>query len=158
MSAFLEEQQLDSILTILNGEATKFASKILFKEPYVLAVPDDHRLANRRSVTLADLHDEPFILRTRCDFYHDASNVLASRGVKVRVVYQTDQDDRALALVAAGVGLAFIPAHFGAPAVKQVPVSDLGIMREVGLLWPFDREDADLGEFIKFAGRHCWTA
>lgn len=154
---FLEEQQLDSILTILDREASKFASKVLFKEPYVLAVPEDHRFAHRQSVTLADIHDERFILRTRCDFYQDAANVLASRGIKVRVVYQTDHDDRALALVAAGIGLAFIPAHFDAPTIKQVTVSDLGIVREVGLLWPRDREDADLAAFIKFAGRHGWT-
>ncbi|WOJ90597.1 LysR family transcriptional regulator [Methylocapsa polymorpha] len=154
---FLDEQQLDAILTILDGDASKFASQVLFKEPYVLAVPEDHRFARRQSVTLADLHDEPFILRTRCDFYHDAANVLVSRGVKVRVVYQTDQDDRALALVAAGIGLAFVPAHFDAPGVKQVPVSDLGIVREVGLMWSSDRKDADLEEFIKFAGRRCWA-
>ncbi len=157
LSEFLDEQQLDSILTILDGANPKFASKVLFKEPYVLAVPEDHRFAQRPSVALADLHDEPFILRTRCDFYHDAANVLAARGVKVRVVYQTDQDDRALALVAAGIGLAFVPAHFDAPTVRQVPVSDLGLVREVGLLWPRDREDADLAEFTKFAARHSWT-
>lgn len=154
---FLDEQQLDAILTILDGDVSKFAAKVLFKEPYVLAVPEDHRFARRQSVTLADIHDEPFILRTRCDFYQDAANVLASRGIKVRVVYQTDQDDRALALVAAGIGLAFVPAHFDAPTVAQVTVSDLGIVREVGLLWPRDRDDADLEAFISFAGRHGWT-
>lgn len=157
LTAFLEDQQLDSILTILDRDASKFASLVLFKEPYVLAAPEDHRFAKLKSVTLADLHDEPFVLRTRCDFYQDAANVLIERGIKVRVVYQTDQDDRALALVAAGIGLAFVPAHFDAPTVKQVPVLDLGIVREVGLLWPQDREDADLAEFIKFASRHGWT-
>ncbi|WP_026607512.1 LysR family transcriptional regulator [Methylocapsa acidiphila] len=157
LSAFLEEQQLDSILTILNGAPSTFASLVLFKEPYVLAVPEEHKLAHRKSVSLADLHDEPFILRTRCDFYHDSTKALAARGIKVRVIYQTDQDDRALALVAAGLGLAFVPAHFGAPLVRQVPVDDLGLVREVGLLWRHEREDDDLAEFAKFAGRHLWT-
>ncbi len=95
-------------------------------------------------------------MRTRCDFYQDVPNVLVARGIKLRVVYQTDQDDRALALVAAGIGLSLVPAHFEVDAVKQVPVSDLGISRAIGLLWPPGREDGDLKEFIRFAESHCW--
>jgi hypothetical protein len=44
-------------------------------------------------------------------------------------MYKTDQDDRALAQVAAGVGLALFPAHFEMSAVKKVAVSDLGLSR-----------------------------
>ena len=64
--------------------------------------------------------------------------------------------DRALALVAVGVGLALFPAHFEMPAIKQVLVSDLGLSRTIGLLWARERE-GDLKEFIKFAGSHSWT-
>lgn len=74
---------------------------------------------------LADLDGEPVIVRTRCDFYQDVTNVLVARGIKIRVVYQTGQDDMAaLALVAAGIGLALVPAHFELSAVIQVPVLD----------------------------------
>src|ERR1700720_3420380 len=81
---------------------------------------------------------------------------LHSHGVELRVMYKTDQDDRALALVAAGVGLALFPAHFEMPAIKQVAVSDLGLSRAIGLFWARDRED-DLKEFIKFPESHSWT-
>lgn len=153
----LTEAQLDTVLTILNGDVSKFASRVLFKEPYVLAVPEDHRFARRQTVKLADLQGESFILRTRCDFFQEANNALASRGIKTRVVYQTDQDDRALALVAAGLGLALVPAHYDLPAVKQVHVSDLGLVRAIGLLWTREKENDDLPEFIKFAESHGWT-
>jgi len=154
---FLAEQELDTVLTIVGGNDLKFASRVLFEEPYLLAVPKDHRFARRQSVKLADLDGEPFIVRTRCDFYQDVTDLLVARGVKTRVVYQTDQDDRALALVAAGIGLALVPAHFQISAVKQVPVSDLGVSRAIGLLWSREREHADLKEFIEFAGGHCWA-
>jgi DNA-binding transcriptional LysR family regulator len=95
-------------------------------------------------------------VRARCDRYHDVTDALNSHGVELRVMYKTDQDDRALALVAAGVGLALFPAHFEMPAVKKVVVSDLGLSRAIGLLWARDRED-DLKEFIKFAESHSWT-
>jgi DNA-binding transcriptional LysR family regulator len=64
------------------------------------------------------------------------------------VVYETDRGDRALALVAAGLGVALLPGHFEFPAVKHVPVSDLGICRTVGLLWLREREDAGLKDLI----------
>ena len=61
---FLAEQELD-------GNDLKFASRVLFEEPYLLAVPKDHRFARRQSVKLADLDGEPFIVRTSCDFYQE---------------------------------------------------------------------------------------
>jgi DNA-binding transcriptional LysR family regulator len=154
---FLAEQELDTVLTIVVGNDLNFARRVLFEEPYLLAVPKDHRFAQRQSVKLADLDGEPVIVRTRCDFYQDVTNVLVARGIKIRVVYQTDQDDRALALVAAGIGLALVPAHFELSAVSQVPVLDLGISRAIGLLWSREREHANLKEFIEFAGEHCWA-
>jgi DNA-binding transcriptional LysR family regulator len=155
--AFLDEGQLDTILTIFDGDAAKYASRVLFEEPYVLAVPKDHGFAQRQSVKLADLDGEPFISRTRCDRYQEVTDELIARGIKLRVVYQTDQDDRALALVAAGIGLSLVPAHFDVANVKQVPVQDLGLVRTIGLLWPHEREQGDLDEFIKFAASHAWT-
>jgi DNA-binding transcriptional LysR family regulator len=152
----LAERQVDAVLTILDGGAAKFPIRVLFKEPYVLAVPLDHRLAQRESATVADLHDEPFIVRTGRDRFEDASNALISRGIKIRVVYRTAQIDRTLALVAAGVGLSFIPARLGTPAVKLVQVADMDFFRTYGLLWSRERED-DLTEFIKFAESHSWT-
>jgi DNA-binding transcriptional LysR family regulator len=153
---WLAERQVDAVLTILDDSASKFASRILFKEPYVLAVPVDHRFVRQESVTLTDLHDEPFIVRTGRDRFKDASNALVSHGIKIRVVYKTSQLDRTLALVAAGVGLSFIPSRLVTPAVKQVLVANMDFSRTFGLLWSRERED-DLKEFITFAESHCWT-
>jgi DNA-binding transcriptional LysR family regulator len=151
----LTEQQLDAVVTILDESASKFASRVLFKEPYVLAVPVAHRFAQRESVTPADLEGEPFIVRTGRDKFLDASHALVTRGIKIRVVYKTAQIDRTLALIAAGVGLSFIPAHLATPAVKQVPVAHMDFSRTYGLLWSHEREN-DLKEFIEFAESHCW--
>jgi DNA-binding transcriptional LysR family regulator len=157
LTGLLTDRRVDTILTIFDDDSTtKFPSRVLFEEPYVLAVPEAHRFAKRKSVTLSDLRDEPFIVRARCDRYRDVNDTLDSRGITLNVMYKTDQDDRALALVAAGVGLALFPAHFEMPAVKKVAVSDLGFSRAIGLLWSRERE-SDLKEFIKYADSHCWA-
>jgi DNA-binding transcriptional LysR family regulator len=151
----LAEWKLDAVVTTLDQGTSKFASRILFKQPYVLAVPLDHRFACRKCVRLAELEDEPFIVRTGCDTFQDASNALVSRGFRIRVVYKTAHIDRTLALVAAGIGISFVPAWLGRPGVKRVQVPDLGFFRAVGLLWPPEREDGYLKQFITFAERHC---
>jgi DNA-binding transcriptional LysR family regulator len=151
-------QELDAVLTIFIGNEQKAASRVLFKMPYMLAVREDHRFAQRQAVALVDLANELFILPEGCPGLQEVTNVLASRGIAIRVAYKTDRDDMALALVAAGVGLAFVPGQFEVPTVKQVPVPDLGIFREVGLIWQRERKGSALKEFIDFAATHCWSA
>lgn len=157
LSEWLAERRLDTVLTILDGNTAKLASRVLFEEPYSLAVPEDHRLAHLPAVDLSDLHDEAFIVRTGTDRFQDGAHALVAAGIRIQVVYQTDQLDRALALVAAGVGLALVPAGFETPAVKLMPVSGLKIVRKYGLLWPSDRDAGDLQELIAFAESHGWT-
>ncbi len=124
----------------------------------MLAVPADHRFAQRQAVSAGDLASERLILPERCVYMLDVTNALASLGVRPNVVYRTDNDDRALALVAAGFGLALVPGHFEIAGVKQVPVSDLAITRTIGLVWPRERENGDVKEFIAFAESHRWAA
>jgi DNA-binding transcriptional LysR family regulator len=74
------------------------------------------------------------------------------------VVAKTDNVYRVLALVAAGIGVAVVPGYFEVASVKQVPVKDLNIERTIGLLWPRERKNGPLKEFIRFAEGHCMTA
>ncbi len=151
---FLEEHEVDAALTILNGTESKFASRALYTMPYVLAVREDHRFAERPGVTLGDLTNEPFILPDHSPCLQNLTDTLARKGIRVRVVYQTERDDRALAFVAAGLGIAFVSGSFEFPAVKQIQVSDLGVSRTVGLVWPPPRNDTCLREFIALAESH----
>jgi DNA-binding transcriptional LysR family regulator len=105
-------------------------------------------LRYRQAVTIADLIGECLILPERCTFLQDVMDALACIGGMARVVYRTDHDDRALALVAAGPGLALVPDGFVIPGVKQVPVQDLGLSRTIGLVWPDERKNSDVEEFI----------
>jgi len=157
LNEMLGDRRLDAVLTIIDGTTSKLASRVLFEEPYSLAVPRAHRLARKPFVEVGDLADEAFIVRTGADRFREGANALVERGIKIRVVYQTDQFDRAVELVAAGVGLALVPACFETPTVKLVPVVGIDIVRRYGLVWSRDREAADLEEFIRFAESHGWT-
>lgn len=86
------------------------SSRIVAKEHYVLVVPEGHRLSGRRTVSLADCHEEPFVALPAdpgssvrdafLKFSHEA-------GFVPRIVQIVPDTWTALALVAAGVGLTF---------------------------------------------------
>lgn len=101
----------------------------LMDEPYMLACHVDHPLARQGSILLSDIHDENFVLRTSCEARRATQDILNARGIRNKVVARTAQDDRAFNLVAAGIGIALMPALFSGPGVARVPISDLPITR-----------------------------
>jgi DNA-binding transcriptional LysR family regulator len=154
----LEQKKLDVCLTSLNDAAAASKTSVaLFTEPYVLAVSQNHRFAKLRSVTLDDLQGEPFILRTSCETFQDTTALLIARGIRTRLVYRTDQDDRALGLVAAGIGVALMPALYKAAGVVNVGISDFNTKRTIGMRWlPQAEENKCLTAMIAFACSHPW--
>ncbi|MFB9124409.1 LysR family transcriptional regulator [Paraburkholderia dipogonis] len=155
----LTERRLDAIITIVEEDtAEEFESRILFKESFMLAVPSDHRFAKEQSVKLNELQGEPFISRTGCEMFKETIKVFVDRGVKLRVTFKTDQEDRALCLVNAGVGLAIVPELFTMPGTVLVRISDFDIHRSVCLQWLPDNDDEQLREFVKVVSGHAWRA
>src|ERR1700688_4863395 len=154
----IEQKKLDVGLTSLKDSAASKTSVALFTEPYVLAVNQNHRFAKLRSITLDNLQNEPFILRTSCETFQDTTALLLARGILTRLVYRTDQDDRALGLVAAGIGVALMPALYKAAGVVNVGISDFNTKRTIGMRWlPQAKENKCLTAMIAFACSHPWV-
>jgi DNA-binding transcriptional LysR family regulator len=106
----------------------------LFREQMVLAVHRDHRLANTGAFPVHEMNGESYIHRVNCEFAGYADEILQQKGVTCKPVYWSERDDWTLAMVAAGLGFAFMPAN----AVKHAGVIGLPIVepefwRQVGL-------------------------
>ena len=144
-------------LTSLDAADQRKNAVVLFKEPYVLAVSLDHRFAKLKSITLKDLNNEPFIVRTSCETFQNTTKVLLERGIRARLVYRTEHDDRALALVGAGVGVALVPALDDGPGVAKVRIPDFDATRTIGLRWQSTNRDERVDFFVAFARNHNWS-
>ena len=127
------------------------ASIALVDESYGLVVAPCHRFASAESIAIEELEGEPFIVRTHCDAFAAATKLLAEKNVRTRVVYKTDQDDRALALVAAGLGVAFMPSLFDAADVRRIEVRGFDLRRRIELRWNDGESDTRLHKMIAFA-------
>lgn len=153
----LAQQKLDVALTIL--DATDQATQVpLIKERYLLYVPSGHRLAEARQVSLSDLNDERFIVRTSCETYAATTQMLLSNNVRTKVVCRTQQDDRALELVRAGVGVALMPELYEAQGVRKIPLRDYELYRTVGLRWLPQGANELVERFAAFARVHPWSS
>ena len=58
------------------------------------------------------MHGEIYIHRMNCEFAGYADNILQQKGVTCKPVYWSEREDWTLAMVAAGLGFAFMPANW----------------------------------------------
>ena len=158
LRARLREHKVDAILTRIDTPSKDVRTREKFSERFVVSAPMDHHLATRDQIELSDLNGESYISRTACEMADTTTALLKERRIRFRVTYRTDQDERALALVAAGVGVTVAPELFRAPGVKQIELSDCPVQRIIGLQWFKSGETDEVTQFISIAEQHDWMA
>jgi LysR family hydrogen peroxide-inducible transcriptional activator len=103
----------DVCLLTLPLEEPTLAFEPVLDEEIGLVVPPDHPLASlnaQQSVSVAQLRDEPFVLLKKGQgFRAIAHNLCQSAGFEPRVVFESGNIDTVQSLVAAGMGIAFVP-------------------------------------------------
>jgi DNA-binding transcriptional LysR family regulator len=98
----------------------------LFEDPLRLALPADHRLAARRRLGLADLREESWVQTSAAS--PCAKHVIRSchaAGFEPTVSFESDDYETVQGLVAAGVGVALIPALALAAPRADIVVREL---------------------------------
>ena len=115
-------------------------------EPLRLALPREHRLAGRQRVRLAEAAGEPFIgLRPTSALRKLTDDLCEAAGFRPDVVFEGDDLSNVRGFVAAGLGLAVVPAPRAGSAeaapgpVVHREIEDPGAVREICLTWSSDR-------------------
>lgn len=119
--------------------ASRAALAPLLSEPLVAAMPDGHRLARRRSLSLSDFSDEGFVLYTEEGAAGLRSAVLLAcqrAGFLPRIAQEATQVQTVLALVQGGLGVALVPdvgRNWGGGGVCFKALTDPALRDAVGL-------------------------
>lgn len=106
----------------------EFESERVLDEPMLVALPPDHTLSRRRSVPIAALADEDFVLYPRpigAGLYDAIQSACQRAGFAPRVIQEAPQMASIVSLVAAGVGISVVPAamrHMGAEGIEYRPI------------------------------------
>ncbi|AMM24379.1 LysR family transcriptional regulator [Variovorax sp. PAMC 28711] len=85
---------------------------LLLSEPFVACLPAGHRLARRRTVSLAGLRDEPFVLFSRNaspDYHERILSICADAGFRPEVRHEVRHWLSVVSLVSQELGVALVP-------------------------------------------------
>jgi LysR family transcriptional activator of glutamate synthase operon len=116
----------------------------LLHDELVLMVPKGHRLVGRHGVRVAELTNERFVLNAKGAGVRELFFEACHRaGIEPQVVFESDDRETILGLVAAGIGVTIMPRiiahHTRVDGPVMVDILAPRLSREVGLVWHRDR-------------------
>lgn len=124
----------------VHGEALR--SRLLYEEPFVLAVPEHHRLAGRKQVRVADLADETLLLLEEGHCLRDqALEVCRRTAINERQDFRATSLETLRQMVAAGAGSTLLPilasrgAYGHTRGLHSLPFAPPAPARQIGAVW-----------------------
>lgn len=107
----------------------------LWQDEYVLALPENHPLAGKKNIKLKQIDGLPFISRTFCDAVESWNLAVQKQGIKINTKAVVSNEEYALDMVAAGLGISLVPSHSTASRSDIVTrnINDVKLERIIGL-------------------------
>lgn len=156
----LSEGEIDvAFMTVTEDLQKEFRTRELYSERYVVVFPPDHRLCHLNAVSLAELSGEKYVDRLACELREMVMSVCEAKGVELYARFRSEREDWVQAMVAAGIGFAFMPeysvtlsglmqrplvepvverkiAAFTVPGRKYSPALDALMRASISFAWP----------------------
>jgi DNA-binding transcriptional LysR family regulator len=131
----LARGRVDVALTLIRPDSHRFAGEVLRTEGYSLALPSSHPLAGEDCIPAEAIGDNVMIVRRQCELLSETSRHFTERGIRPFFALRTMNDDRALAMVKAGLGITVMPDSYRLEGVVRPRLAGFNPRREIGLLW-----------------------
>jgi len=153
---WLEQGDVDLIITELANPEDTETSLILFKQDFLLAVPKSHPFAKKEQISLTELDAQPFIGRNQCEIWGQAPKIFKAEGIDPRVIYLADREEWAISMVQSGLGITIMPVWKGLSDIVYVPIAGLNLSRTVGIKWRMNQNSELIKQFRLFAAKYSW--
>ena len=117
------------------GFGPPFKAIKLYSERFVVACAAGHHFANRPAVKMAELDGEFYLQRINCEFRDFLADMCKENGARLIRSYRSEREDWILTMVAAGLGVCFLPQDTACfPGVIGCPVISPEVRRNVCLV------------------------
>lgn len=153
--------EIDFALASRPIEDPRMEVKDLFAEELRLALPPGHPLARKRTVSVADLEQERFIVMKEGHCLGDqVLNFCERREFRPVISFRSAQLETIQALVRSGVGISLVPAMAARGGRKDLPeyrsLAAPRPERKIVAVWPRQRPPGRAaGEFLKQISARC---
>jgi LysR family hydrogen peroxide-inducible transcriptional activator len=135
----LHQGKLEIALVALPIEDASLESVALWSEPLQVALPRGHRLAKQKTIRLAELEDEPFILLSDMHCLSDQVVSYCQSKFVPKIACRCVQLITIQQMIGLGLGVSLLPERACQPAShKQIVYRSLaapGPTRSVGAVW-----------------------
>lgn len=134
---------------------------VIHRERFVVVLPRGHRLAREKRMRIAQLRDEPFVAYGRQwapGFFDSVVQLCTREGFSPNIIQETGEMYTAIALVAAGAGIAILPrsvvlAQSAKVIMKPLPQSS-GIS-EIAIATRAKDQSPLVRSFLMLAAEHA---
>lgn len=132
----------------------------LYSERFVIACSARHRFARKKEIRMAELDGEFHISRINCEYYDVLEKMCRDQGVNLVKSYRSEREDWILTMVAAGMGVCFLPEYTAAfPGVIGCPVVSPSVARDVCLVTVAGRRwSSPVAAFVQAVRRYPWPS
>ena len=135
--ARLHQGSIDMAIVALPVPGAEVSVTELFEERLLAALPENHPRARQKSLRLAELKGDPFLILKEGHCFRD--NVIAAcRESRTRpsVTFESGQFSTILAMVAAGMGVSAVPAMAAqpVPGCRFIPIIGKRSVRRIGII------------------------
>jgi DNA-binding transcriptional LysR family regulator len=151
----LHEDKIDIAFLHTPAKYAGLAARVIVRDPMVMAVPDAHRLAERRRASLAEFASDDFVLPLRHMspiFYDNIIAACRTAGISPAIPpHQPRNLLTILSLVSVGAGVSVIPstlAAAGFPGVTFMRIRGEAPIAEVSALWKPDNRSPVLARAL----------
>lgn len=141
----IEEGSLDvGLVCSYPKRSDGFEAMRLLKDPLMLVVHQENRLAAQPNIRISETAGEPLILYRKDFSLHDRIlEEYARQGFTPKIVCESSQKDFLIELVEAKLGITFLPSKICRELVHTAvvvrPLEDADICLELGLIWKSEK-------------------
>lgn len=154
----IDDSSLDVGFVCNNPHYYKGVKSIpILKDPLKLVAHKNHPLSRKKTISLAELEHESFIMyRQDFSLYDSIIERCQANGFFPNIVCESSQKDFIIEMVEAKLGIALLPSQICRKleneTIKAIPFENPEIFLELGMIWKKDKYlSFSVREFIKLA-------
>lgn len=155
----LEAGEIDLALLASPEELPeRFDVEPIYSERFTVAFAAGHRFAEMEAVPVSALDGESYLRRINCEYRGHLGEICIARQCRLNVVHASEREDWILNMVAAGLGICFLPEYSAiVPGVLTRPVIEPEVAREVSLVNVAGRRYSPaMLSFLRAVKAHPW--
>jgi DNA-binding transcriptional LysR family regulator len=155
----LEAGEIDvAIMANPESYSERFHPTPLYRERFLIAFAPGHRFELFDAIPIAEVDKENYLRRLNCEYRDTLSSLIKAHDCSINVCFQSEREDWIQNMVAAGLGICFIP-EFSAvmPGILTRPVVRPEVCRDICLVSMAGRRlSPAVLSFINSVKRYPW--